>query len=86
MNGIFLWYALWDANRKIYLMRQVSNSIELDFLKKDKTEVRMPTLNFMDKKSLMTWLEARKLVLTTGSRFQIRIQYYVTYYIMLCGL
>ena len=86
MNVIFLWYAVWEANRRIYLMREISNSIELDFLKKDKTSIRMPTLNFMDKKSLMTWLEARKLVLITGSRFQIRIQLYVSYFIIMCSL
>ena len=73
LNGILLWFALWDANRRIYLMRKVSQSIELNFHTKDKVEVRMPTLNFMDTQSLMTWLEARKLVLTTGVRFQLRI-------------
>ena len=86
LNMSFLWYAFWDANRRIYLMRQLSNSIEIDFLKKNETDVRMPTLNFMDVKSLATWLEARKLILATGSRFQIRIQYYVTYFIIVCGL
>ena len=31
VNLTFLWFAYWDANRRIYLMRQVSNSLELDF-------------------------------------------------------
>ena len=31
VNSTFLWFAYWDANRRIYLMRQVSNSLELDF-------------------------------------------------------
>lgn len=37
----------------------------------------------MDGHSLLTWLEARKLVLETGNRFQIRIQYYVTFFLVL---
>lgn len=32
MNGSFLWYAFWDANRRIFLMKQVSNSLEMDFV------------------------------------------------------
>jgi len=35
----------------------------------------------MDKQSLLTWLEARKVCLETGARFQFRIQIYVTYFI-----
>ena len=34
VNLTFLWFAFWDANRRIYLMRQVSNSLELDFQSK----------------------------------------------------
>lgn len=69
MNALFLWFAFWDANRRIYLMRAVSNSLELDLQTKDKITVRMPTLNFLDTESILTWLEARKLVLETGNRF-----------------
>ena len=69
MNGLFLWFAFWDSNRRIYLMRTISNSLELDLYTKDKVTVRMPTLNFLDTESLLTWLEARKLVLETGNRF-----------------
>ena len=69
MNGLFLWFAFWDSNRRIYLMRTISNSLELDLYTKDKVTVRMPTLNFLDTESLLTWLEARKLVCETGNRF-----------------
>ena len=86
INGMFLWFALWDANRRIYLMRKVSGAIELDFHTKDNVNVRMPTLNFLDPMSLLTWLETRKLVLDTGIRFQIRIQYYVTFYLCINAL
>ena len=69
INGQFLWYAFWDANRRISLMRQASYALELDFHSKDEVSVRMPTINFLDRESLLSWLEARKLILETGSRF-----------------
>ena len=69
VNGMFLWFAFWDSNRRIYLMQKISNALELDLYTKDKVTVRMPTLNFLDTQSLLTWLEARKLVLETGNRF-----------------
>ena len=72
-NSIFLWFSFWDANRRIWLMRQVTGSLELNFHTKDKTAIRMPTINFMDTQSLLSWLETRKLVLETGERFQVRI-------------
>ena len=48
LQALFLWFAFWDANRRIYLMKQVSNCLEMDFVNKDEITVRLPTLNFMD--------------------------------------
>merc|ERR1712113_104913 len=45
----------------------------------------MPVLNFMDTRSLLTWLETRKLILEMGERFQVRIQLYTSYYILVCA-
>jgi len=69
LNGMFLWFAYWDAKRRIWIMRYVSGSLELDFHTKDVTGIRFPTLNFMDTQSLLTWLETRKMVLEMGERF-----------------
>ena len=69
INSSFLWFAFWDSRRRIWLMRQLSSCLELNFHTKDRTTVRMPTLNFMDTSSMMTWLEARKIVLEMGQRF-----------------
>ena len=43
--------------------------------------MKMPVINFLDKESLLSWLEARRLVLDIGARFQVRIQYYTSYYL-----
>ena len=37
----------------------------------------------MDKESLLSWLEARRLVLEIGGRFQVRIQYYSSYFLII---
>ena len=73
LNMLFIWFAFWDANRRIWLMRQLTGTLNLQFRKKDKTAVRTPTLNFLDNQSLVTWLEMRKLLWDTGYRFQLRI-------------
>ena len=57
--------------------------MEFDFHKKDKISVRMPTINFLDTQSVLSWLKARKLTLELGSRFQTRVQLYVSYYILI---
>lgn len=86
MNTSFKYYAFWDANRRIVLMRYLSNSIELDFERKDRTTVRFPTLNFIDRRSLLTWLQARKIILDTGRRFSLRIEYFFSYFIVMVSV
>lgn len=72
-NAEFLWNAFWDANRRITIMKWISNSLEITFIEKDPTTLRIPTFNFMDKQSLLTWLEARKVALEVGARYQRRV-------------
>ena len=60
--------------------------MELDFHTKGKTAIRMPTLNFMDTRSMQTWLETRKLVRDIGERFQIRIQLYTSFFMLICAI
>lgn len=43
----------------------------------------MPVFNFLDKKSILTWLEVRKMILETGARFQTRIQYYASFHLVI---
>ena len=83
LSWIFLATAYTDANRRNYIMVKLSQSLEFDFHKKDKISVRMPTINFLDTQSVLSWLKARKLTLELGSRFQTRVQLYVSYYILI---
>ena len=48
-NTGFIFFAFWDASRRIQLMRYMSNSLELDFKLKNKVTIRLPTLNFVDR-------------------------------------
>ena len=68
----FLWFAFWDAYRRIYLMKQASKALETVH-QKDPVSIKMPIINFLDRKSIISWLEARKMILETGARFQTRI-------------
>ena len=44
--------------------------------------MKMPIINFLDRKSILTWLEVRKMILETGARFQTRIQYYASFHLI----
>ena len=68
-NMFFLWIASYDARRRNHIMEGLTSALELDFHTKNSVSVRFPTINFLDPNSMITWLEARKLVLETGSRF-----------------
>ena len=68
MDAIFLWFAFWDAYRRIYLMKQASKALET-FHQKDPISIKMPIINFLDRKSILSWLEVRKMILETGARF-----------------
>ena len=46
----------------------------------------MPIINYLDRKSIISWLETRKMILEIGSRFQTRIQYFVSYHIVIFAL
>lgn len=43
-------------------------------------------MNFMEPKTMTAWIEARKLILDIGSRFIVRIQYYLSTYLAIAGL
>ena len=85
-NSIFLYAAFNDANRRNTLMKSLSNCLEIDFHKKDSVSIRLPSINFFDQQSLQSWLEARKVVLDIGSRFQIRMMWSVSTFIIIAGL
>jgi hypothetical protein len=73
MNLAFLGAALVDITRRNFQMHLLSSALEVNFQQKDSLTIRLPTLNFIDPKSMTAWLEARKLVLDIGSRFIVRI-------------
>ena len=62
----FFWVAFNDANRRNALMMSLTNSLEIDFFAKNHVSIRLPTVNFLDPKSLQSWLEARKIALDVG--------------------
>jgi hypothetical protein len=86
MNFQFLVYAQIDIQRRNYQMHLLSDALCVDFQQKNSINVRLPTINFMDPKSVTTWLEARRLVMDVGSRFAVRIQIYLTIYLTVVGI
>ena len=82
-NVAFLNFAQIEADKKNMMMKRLSQVIDLYFHSKDSVTIRLPVINIVDPTSIMTWMEIRRLVIHTGSRFQIRIQIYTSMYIAL---
>ena len=81
---LFLMFICKDSKRRYTFMRYISSMLQIDITDKDKETVRVPTIDFFDKKSLQTWLEARKLIFKIGERFSLRLQYYESFFIITC--
>ena len=73
LNITFLFVAYNDANRRNAGMQRLSQSLEFDFHQKDSISIRLPVINFLESKSLLTWLAARKIILDMGYRFEQRV-------------
>jgi hypothetical protein len=67
-------------------MQLLSESLDMNFQSKNGENIRLPCINFIDPKSMTAWMEARKIVLDTGSRFIYRIQYYLSTFLALALL
>jgi hypothetical protein len=57
--------------------------LNLSFHSKDSITIRLPVFNLVDPESIVTWIELRHLILEAGSRFQIRIQIYSAFFIII---
>ena len=63
---VLLFISCFDAQKRNALMVKLSESLELDFNKKNPENIKFPTLNFMCPITILSWVEARKLSLTVG--------------------
>ena len=68
-----------DASKRNYMMEKLSNSLENDFFMKDSITVRLPTINMLDPQTLLSWQQARRLILQLGSQWQDRMQLYFSF-------
>ena len=83
---VFLYIAQFDARKRLNIIEILTESLELDFNQKNANSIRFPTLDFLCPCTILSWLEARKLSLTIGSKYQARIEIFLTYTLACCGL
>ena len=67
-------------------MQLLSSALCINLQRKNKITIRLPTINFIDPASITSWVEARTLVLDLGSRFTIRVQYYMSIFISVTAI
>ena len=63
-------------------MQYFSSMLKIEITDKDEETVRIPTIDFLDQKTLQSWLEGRKLIFRLGERFFLRLQYYTSFFII----
>ena len=67
-----------DLNRRTALLESVSESLEMDKGRKSKVTVQMPVFNYIDSVSMVSWVQARQLVLHVGTTFARRMYIYTS--------
>jgi hypothetical protein len=69
LNLSFMNLAIVDASKRNLMMLRMSQVLDLTFHAKDRITLRLPVFNLVDPESIVTWIELRKCILETGSRF-----------------
>ena len=73
-----------DWQRRYYLMELLTSTIQADNGSKFKTPelIIAPLFNFLDQRSLLSWLDVRSVFLTAGAKYQLRIEIYLGIFIL----
>ena len=66
-------------------MRMLGDSLQVNFEDKKALSIILPCVNFADSMTVISWLQARRLVLDTGRRFTRRIHFYLAYLFVVCS-
>ena len=74
-----------DYKRRSYLMDVLNSTIQAcDGIKFDRPElIVMPLFNFLDQRSILTWLDVRSVFITAGARYALRIEIYLGIFIII---
>eukprot|EP00347_Sterkiella_histriomuscorum_P022057 403331836 len=86
VNSYFLFIGIYDMKRRYYQMESIDAMLEPNRFKIKKNFKFYPLINYFDPQSLMSWLDLRMMVLDIGQRFSVRIQLYMSLYLITYGL
>eukprot|EP00347_Sterkiella_histriomuscorum_P000736 403374702 len=86
VNSFFLSIGIYDMKRRFYQMEVCDTMLEPNRFKIKKNLQLYPTINYFDPQSLMSWFDLRMMVLDIGQRFSVRIQLYMSLYLITYGL
>ena len=64
----------------------MTTSLDLVIENKEGATILFPTINFLDAQSLNTWLEMRRVALSVGSRYTIRLYYLTITFLIVVGV
>ena len=74
-----------DWKRRSYLMKILGSTIQAQDSQKFKHPemVISPLFNFLDQRSILSWLDVRSVFLTTGARYSLRVEIYLGIFILI---
>ena len=74
-----------DYKRRSYLMDVLNSTIQAcDGIKFNRPElIIIPLFNFLDQRSILTWLDVRSVFITAGARYALRIELYLGIFIII---
>lgn len=73
LNTNFLMAGCVDMNRRYYIMKFLLGLLEPDKSKLEFKFITTPTLNFLDNRTMMSWMDMRRISTDIGKRFYLRI-------------
>lgn len=73
LNTNFLMAGCVDMKRRYYLMKLLLGVLEPDKTKLEFKFYVTPTLNFLDNRTMMSWMDMRRIATDIGKRFYLRI-------------
>ena len=82
-NLIFMKLTLDNFKHRAYVRDLLTQVLHVDLCKRSSNSIKMATINFCSPKSILTWLEMRRMSLDVGLRFWKRFEMYLGFFVII---
>ena len=86
INYTFVKVALVDIKRRLFQMKCLYAMLETNRFKLEDEFLMMPTINYFDPQTMLSWLDHRNMIDDIGMRFKIRMEFFINIYFITYGI